>query len=288
MKAFVPGKPYWWQWPTILSLDAPAVALLWQWLLAHTAQASLRGYHVFLLGAAAWLVYSADRWIEGWFLSPGQVRTQRHAFYQRWRWPAFAVWIAVAAAGVVTAFTQLSPREFAAGWLLLVPVLVYLLSHQLAHRAHPWRVPKELCVAVLFAAGVSCFQIAQHPAALHRLAVPLALFGALCLANCSLISLWETEVDRSHGQTSLVLQYPRGRRVVRALPWLLAALALGFGLGETGPVRHATLCAAASGVLLGGVDLAHGRCGRQLARVLVDAALMTPLAPLLAGVLSHR
>jgi hypothetical protein len=288
LKAFVPGKPYWWQWPTILSLDAPAVALLWQWLLARTANVPLRWYHAFILGSAAWLVYSADRWIEGWFLAPGQVRTQRHAFYQRWRWPAFAAWIAVATAGLVTAFTRLGAREFAAGWLLLAPVLVYLLSHQLAHRDHPWRVPKELCVAVLFAAGVSCFQVAQQPAALHRLAAPLALFGALCLANCSLISLWETAVDRSHGQTSLVLQYPRGRRLVRALPWLLAITAAGFSLAETGPVRSATVCAAASGILLGAVDLAHARCGRQLARVLVDAALMTPLAPLLAEAFFNR
>ena len=37
MKPFVPGKPHWWQWPTILSLDAPAVALLWQWQLARVA-----------------------------------------------------------------------------------------------------------------------------------------------------------------------------------------------------------------------------------------------------------
>ena len=30
------GKPNWWQWQTILSLDAVAVAVVWQWLLAET------------------------------------------------------------------------------------------------------------------------------------------------------------------------------------------------------------------------------------------------------------
>lgn len=31
----------WWQWPTVLSLDAPAVAVGWQWLFSRTAGADL-------------------------------------------------------------------------------------------------------------------------------------------------------------------------------------------------------------------------------------------------------
>jgi len=194
----------------------------------------------------------------------------------------------VLATALAVSFTRLNLREFTAGLLVLVPVLVYLLSHQLVHRDSPWRAPKELCVALLFAAGVSCFQIAQNPGAARMLSVPLALFGALCLANCSLISLWETEVDRTHGQTSLALQYPRGHRLVRLLPWLLAMLAAGFAMRETGAEQIAALCAAASGGLLGTVDLAHVRYGRQLARVLADVALMTPLVPLLASAALSR
>jgi hypothetical protein len=283
IKEFIPGKPKWWQWPTVLSLDAPAVALLWQWLFARVAHTPLAWHHAFILGTAVWLAYAADRWIEGWRIARGQVLTQRHWFYQHWRWSVFAVWLGVAAAGLTTACLRLNSREIATGLIVLAPVLVYLLSHQLMHRGHPWRVPKELCVALLFAAGVSCFPLARAPGAWRVLSVPLALFGALCLANCALIALWETEVDRIHGQTSLALQYPRGHRLVRLLPWLLVPLAIGFAARETGAVRVAALCAAASGGLLGAVDLAHVRCGRQLARVLADVALMTPLVPLLAS-----
>jgi hypothetical protein len=283
IKDFIPGKPKWWQWPTVLSLDAPAVALLWQWLLARVAATPLAWHHGFILGLATWLVYAADRWIEGWRLVPGQVLTQRHWFYLSRRWPVFAAWLVVAATGLTLAFVQLGPREIVAGFIVLVPVLVYLLSHQLMHRDNPWRAPKELCVALLFAAGVSCFQIVRAPGALRVLLVPLALFGALCLANCALISLWETEVDRAHGQTSFALQYPRGRRLARTLPWLLALLAAGFATRETGATQITAFCAAASGGLLGAVDLSHLRCGRQLARVLADVALMTPLVPLLAS-----
>ncbi len=272
----------------MLSLDAPAVALAWQWLLARVAHAPLAWHHVFILGTAVWLVYAADRWIEGWRLVPERVLTQRHWFYLRWRWPVFAIWLVMAATGLTAALTQLSSREIAAGFIVLAPVLIYLLSHQLVHRDHPWRAPKELCVALLFTAGVSCFQIAFAPGAVRVLSIPLMLFAVLCLANCTLISFWETEVDRTHGQTSLALQFPRGHRLVRLLPWLLALLAAGFAARETGIMQTAALCAAASGGLLGAVDLAHVRCGRQLARVLAEVALMTPLVPLLVSLFSPR
>ncbi|MGA3008003.1 MAG: hypothetical protein ABSE59_08950, partial [Opitutaceae bacterium] len=55
---FVPGRPQWWQWLTVLSLDAPAVAVSWQWLLARGAHAPLAWHHAFILGTAAWLVYA--------------------------------------------------------------------------------------------------------------------------------------------------------------------------------------------------------------------------------------
>src|SRR4051812_37006106 len=151
---YVPGRPHWWQWLTVLSLDAPLVALAWQFALARSAGVTLRAHHWFILGAAVWLVYVADRWIEGWRLAPEQIRTQRHRFYHRWRWPVAVVWSAVAITALILTVVQLTRVEFIWGLLLLAPVLIYLLSHQLAHRHLPWRAPKEICVALLFAAGV--------------------------------------------------------------------------------------------------------------------------------------
>ena len=43
--------------------------------------------------------------------------------------------------------------EMERGLLLVMSVLAYLLSHQLAHRASPWRAPKELIVALLLTGG---------------------------------------------------------------------------------------------------------------------------------------
>ncbi|MCF7688617.1 MAG: hypothetical protein K9M98_00975 [Cephaloticoccus sp.] len=277
MQSYSPGKPHWWQWVTVLSLDAPAVAVSWQWLFAHTTGANLHWFHHLILGSAVWLAYSADRWIEGWLLPPEQIQTQRHLFYQRRRWLTFTVWLIVLCGSLVLALAHLSSMEFRAGLVLLIPVLLYLLSHQLVHRHHPLRVPKELCVALLFVAGISLFSFVQVPIQPQQEGVLLVLFGLLCFADCALISVWENEVDRHHGQTSLALQYPGGHGLVRLLPWLVAAIALVLAWRETDPLRTASLCAAASGCMLGVIDLAHQHCGRQLSRVLADMVLLTPL-----------
>jgi hypothetical protein len=268
----------------VLSLDAPAVALVWQLMLARVARAPLAWRHVVVLTSSVWLAYVLDRWIEAWRLSPEQLRTQRHTFYQRWRWPVAVVWIALLIADLAVAAIRLTSREWIGGVLLLAPVVLYLLSHQWIHRRHPWRVPKEVCVAALFGAGVAIFLIAPAPRLLPRLATPLTLFTLLCFINCTLISSWEREVDEVHGQTSLAVQYHGTGSIAIAMPWLLAAAAAALMIREpTGTARTATACAMASSVLLGVINALQGRLGWQRARVLADAALLTPLLPLAAG-----
>lgn len=253
--------------------------------MARCASAALGAPERYVLGCSVWLAYAADRWIEAWRLRPEQIQTHRHRFYLRWRWEILAVWAGVLVLDVATAMRGLSLRELGAGMVLLAAVAAYLLSHQLVHRASRWRAPKEACVALLLGAGSALFIPGQAGAQPAAMAVPLALFVLLCFANCALISLWENEVDRSHGATSLATQFGAAAQAVRALPWLIAALSAGAWV-IAGPAAHpGAACAAASGILLGLVDLAERRIGRFGARVLADVALMTPALPLLMGAL---
>lgn len=255
------------------------MAVVWQWLYAQTTGATLVWFHHAILASAVWLAYSADRWIEGWRLTPGNVQTQRHHFYQHHRWTTFGIWIALFIGSVALSLRALNPAEFQAGLILFGPVVVYLLSHQLVHRQHPLRVPKELCVALLFATGISIFSTAQVSVDFRHGGILLILFTLLCFADCALISIWEDEVDRQHGQTSLALQYPGGRWLVRLLPWGIALIALGFTLNSSGSFRIALFCISGSALLLGLIDLRQHRHGRQWARALADLALLTPLIP---------
>jgi hypothetical protein len=276
-------KPPWWLWPTILSLDAPVVAVLWQAMIASSAGVMLGAPERDVLGWSVWLAYAADRWIEGWRLKPEQIRTHRHRFHVRWRWELFIVWVGVLVLDVATAFRALTNAELRDGALLLSLVAAYLLSHQLVHRASRWRVPKEACVALLLAGGAAVFIAPQAGASVQRLAAPLVLFALLCFANCALISVWENEVDVSHGQTSLALQYAGAARVSRLLPWFIVIAAAAAWLVAGASINAVAGCAFSSAVLLGCIDAAERSTGRILARVLADVALLTPLVPLLLG-----
>ena len=268
----------WWQWPTVLSIDAPIVVVLWQRLLARVAGIDLGWPGPAVLALSVWLAYAADRWIEGWRLETDVIRTPRHHFYKEHRWAVAVFWIVALIADIVIAFTQLDARDIAAGALLILAVAMYLLSHQLVHRHRAWRAPKELCVAALMSGGAVVF-LTKTPL-LSELMTPLALFALLCFTNCALISVWEREVDRAHGQTSLALGDADHERLIRQMPFMIAALAIVASVLGSGPARDAALSAAASAVLLAVVDRIEGTAGRQPARVLADIALMTPAVAL--------
>lgn len=270
------ARPAWWQWPTTLSLDAPLVAMLWQALFARKIGVSLGWHDPTLIGLAVWIIYAADRWIEGWRLDPGTVQTHRHQFYIRHRWPVFAAGLAAIIATTVIGVTCLDGREFKAGFVLLIPTVLYLFSHQLVHRHHPLRLPKELCIAAIFSLGCALAPAVLAPAQIPALIIPAILFGLLCFANCALIASWEKEVDTIHGQTSLALQLKGRWTLIRALPWALFVIGVLAAVLRADPSPFA-LCTAASGLLLGLLDLAQPRLGRETARAIVDFTLFTPL-----------
>jgi hypothetical protein len=246
-------------------------------LLARSSDVVLARPAAFVLTASVWLAYAADRWLEGWRLDARLVRTPRHQFYQRHRRLVATVWAAVLGVTVVTAVAAMGFSEIVRGLLLLVPVLAYLLSHQFLHRTRRWRAPKELIVALLLTGGVAVF---LWPASPRRLLPGLATFAAASFVNCALISSWERDVDRSHGQTSLALESGHAARAIRWLPWLLAIVGacLWFWIDDG---RVAVACGTVSALLMGVLDRAEGRTGWAAARVLADVALLTPIAPLL-------
>lgn len=265
----------WWQWPTVLSLDAPLVALAWQEAFGRAADVRLGAAPRFVLGASVWLSYAGDRWFEGWRLAPEAVRTPRHHAYQRWRWAVFLLGWAVIGADLFAAYRFLSPRDLRFGYWLLAAVLAYLAARFFfGHRgAQP---PKELGIALLFGGGCSLFILSADPASLGRIAVPLGLFMALCFANCALISLWEEHIDRDHGQVSFHRQFPAVGRLGRVMPWALAGAAAAALAPTGGGARTAVACVGASALLLGVLDRWEPRLGWQRARVLADLALLTP------------
>lgn len=253
----------WWAWPTILSLDAPLVAVAWQALFfgALAPAGAPRPAHTLVLFLSVWLVYAADRWLDGFAFADPVPATRRHAFYAGRRGPFLAIWVAVLGLDLTLALATLSRADLARGLVLLGATLLYLAAVQL-RRGPLARLPKEFQVALLFAAGATLFVWGAV-----GLALPFVLFAALCGLNCLLIARWEAPRAPSAGQRSrldgwaLALTLTALAAAV-ATPWPAGALHLATGLG-----------AAA----LWGLHRSQDRLEVGLRRVLADAALLTPL-----------
>jgi hypothetical protein len=99
--------------------------------------------------------------------------------------------------------------------------------------------------------------------------------------NCALISSWEREVDRAHGQTSLALDSRHAARAIVWLPWIAAAAALLLAAAGPAASRVPAGCGAAAAFLLAAIDEVEPAVGWAAAHVLADVALMTPIVPLL-------
>jgi len=93
--------------------------------------------------------------------------------------------------------------------------------------------------------------------------------------------VWEREVDRAHGQTSLALGRSDHERLIRQLPLMIVVLAAAAAIPGRGAARDAAIVAAVSALLLALVDRIERSAGRQPARVLADVALMTPALALI-------
>ncbi|MCO5068701.1 MAG: hypothetical protein M9910_08485 [Kiritimatiellae bacterium] len=270
-------RPAWWQWPMILSLDAPLVAIAWQHLLAQVAHTPLRPHHILLLFAATWLVYAADRWTEGFDIAPAAVSTQRHRFYQQHpRAIAIAI-LLIATAALALAIKTLTPTEWRWSLALAALVAAYLILGPLLRKLASLHIPKEIVIAILFALGTACMPLALAHHTRHTLIAPIAWFAALCLVNLALISLWEREADIAHRVTSVAQIHPALNRAIRLAPWalLLAATATAI-IAHPTTNRAPLICTATSALLMGILDLAEPTLGRQPARV-----LSSPLAILL-------
>lgn len=272
------GSPRFWQWPTILALDAPLVAMAWQLLFARIAQAELSRGHCLLLGASVWLAYTADRWIDGWSLQLSQVRTQRHFFFLRWRWPLFAVWAVVVALSVALALVTLEAGEWKASFLMLAGTLGYLGLNQALHRCRASFVPKEVFVAAVMTAGTVLYPALASTLSMRPLALAPLLFFVLCLANCLLIAKWERGVDLVQGHLSFALQFSKAGAVTNSLLAAAGLLGAFLALGASGSLRLAGFCGLASAAFLFAVDYVEPVVGREAARLWVDIALLSPFA----------
>ena len=252
---------YWrgqfWLWPSKLTLQAPAVAVLWQLLLARCLHVAIDPFAPFALALAVWLIYVADhlidtaRPLDGTFLEP-----PRKAFCRRHRGKFLGAAVIVTGVLAVIAVSFLRAETVRMGWRVLLAVACYFaLIHALPAK---WRQawPRELAVAVIFTLGVF------GAVALTSWA-PGLMLTALCFVNCCVIESWEGEANATARWVARYL-------VLMGMVVLVGSFALPL------PVPFA-LATGVSG--LGLIGLAYSRARIQLPFVspAADLVLCSPL-----------
>lgn len=259
------------EWWHLLSLDAPTVAALWAWFFARAMQLHIPLFAPLLLALGTWLLYVADRILDG--LRQGELLRERHQFHARHRiafLSAASLLAVLLAWSVVTRMRPEAVRENA--WIGIF-ALIYLFA---VHRMPAFTLPKELAVAILFAAAVAVPAWSRlgggNGLGKEQLAPAVVCFAGLCWINCVGIEKWEAGglVNPTTRWASLHL-----RLIVTMIALFSLAAAL---LAPSRGLVTVYLAALLSSGLLFVLDARGSRLSPLHLRIAADAALLTPLA----------
>jgi hypothetical protein len=257
----------------LLSLDAPTVAALWAWFFSSAMHLHLPFLQPVFLALGTWLLYVADRILDGLRQHQADLR-ERHHFHARHR-TAF-LWAASLMVILFAWFvlTRMRPEALRDDSWIGVFALLYLFAvHCRTNRAsEPW-LPKELAVAILFAAAtaVPAWSRLGPSNGKEQLAPAVIFFALLCWTNCVSIEKWEA--GNPHSTTRWASLHLRPIVTTIAL-FSLAAAALAPSRG----LMVVYLAALLSSGLLLALDAHRTHFSPLHLRIAADAALLTPLA----------
>jgi hypothetical protein len=262
-------------WLNLVCLDAPLVAICWQWIFAHSFHLCVPVGHRAALFLTAWIIYLADRFGDSVSLVTGQPKSVRQQFCLRHK----SIWlvsiICVAVFDLIVVLQAVNHETAVPGAVLGAFTIAYVaLNH--AH-SEIWEIIplKEFTIGSLFAAG-TLLGVTPHIFAERSTMIFAAiLFASLCSLNCVSIAIWERDLDRIQGKHSIATRWAHANSLPRLLLLLLLAGSVMLALFDPGawPV---VLCLGGSGLLLGALPFVRVSCAERTA--LADVVLLTPLA----------
>jgi hypothetical protein len=288
----------WWLWWNVLSLDAPMVAVAWALVFARSAGVTVPSAELVTLGLVVWLIYTVDRLLDGHpggavVPEPGNLGAfgsplrQRHVFHR-----VHARGVACVAAGV-SVFTAIvvlcEVDELVLRFAVPLGLILFLYMawvHLGRGRLLP-RLPKEIAVGGIFAAGVALPVWSRLEARRWEFLLLVALFAAVCTLNCVAIEEWEQlhcRRDRNFETNSDTL---RAGTTDFGPGTFAAALAICAPLltpvvRMRGAFSAIGLAIAVSALLIFILDSLREWISADALRVLVDVALLVPALVVLA------
>ena len=258
----------------LLSLDAPTVAVVWTIAFAHVSRVRLPWLAPCLLALATWLLYVADRLLDGLRLTTENVLQERHYFHRRHRAAFLATSLPLVAilSWLVASHMDPAPRMeemLLAGAAALYLLLVHLPRHSRS-AGTGWAArlsSKEAAVGIIFAAACIIPSWSRSTAAHPWLLLTGILFAGLCWLNCVFIDASESQPSPFHP--------------LRKAAGCLVSATVAVSLAEIGsrqwPFALLSLCVLLSTAFLLRLDHHRSSLAPVQLRALADAVLLTPL-----------
>ena len=268
-----------WLWPNLVSLDAPAVAVLWQVLLARGLHAKLDPLEPLMLGLAVWCVYVSDQLLDALRPAPEGWQPARKAFHRKYFRIASTAGVCLMAAVLPIAYWLLPGPTFKGGVVLGVAVACYFAGVHLAPAGWRSRWPREAVVAFLFTLGTFMGVWMENGRDTGSLEAPAVVFGLLCWVNCSAIESWEWQksVQEVGEAPSASARWVAAHLAVIGSG--IALLATLVGLVSAAPMGFAA-AAVGSGAALAVLGKRQSDLPVNFLRVAADVALLTPVVAL--------
>ena len=262
-------------WLNLVCLDAPIVAIMWQWFFARNFHVSLTASSRAALFLTAWLIYLVDRLADARSLNGNESRSLRQQFCQRHR----SAWLV--AIGCLTLINlwiisrQLDRATVHIGIAIGAVSLFYLGLNYWLGKVWRFLPVKEICIGCLFASGTLAALLPRVELSATFI-LTFVLFAALCSLNCISIAVWECDLDRAQGKDSIATRWAKVSSCLRPALIALAIFGIVMGLVTTAlaPVYG---CIGVSALLLGLLDWSGERIPRDERTALADLALLTPL-----------
>lgn len=268
-----------WLWLNLVCLDAPLVAVVWQWLFARALVLPLSSASIAALFLTAWLIYLADRLTDTFSLDANRDMSMRHRFCARHRRPWIVGIVIVAACDAWLLTRHLDPRVLRFGSSVAGLAALYLLINYAAGPVWRFLPVKELAIGTLFAAGTVTALLPQ----LRRIDGPtllaVVLFGALCAFNCISIAFWEQRLDEEQHRESIATSWPAAAKYLPVIAVCIVVSAL-LASRLSVPLAVVDSTIAMSALLLGALHGLRAVIARDERTALADLVLLTPLVML--------
>jgi hypothetical protein len=238
-----------------------------------------------LLAIGTWLVYVADRILDGSRADPYAPLRERHLFHARHRNTFLVAAVAAGSFLIWLIFARMSANARYEDTVLFAAALLYLvLVHKPRFGGINW-LPKELAVGIVFGAATAVPAWSRLDSGRVALFPAVSIFAALCWLNCVAIERWENlapdgslQSPDAHTTTRWAAKHFRPAALLLAA-FLGIAISLGMtyrpaDFQKTLPIY---LAALAANLALALIDRRRQSFSTLHLRIAADLALLTPL-----------